>query len=112
TPVLVAADFSSITDDAGTRVIETYQNLPGRRFATLTRREADLVAVANPGSRAPTALEDIHPWLPSRPFLNNSAASFALTSAIVRRYRAHMIPAADYCDEKWNTICNSVRRTS
>lgn len=109
-PVLVGADFSSCTDAAGTSAIETFQDRPVQRTATLTRRESDLIAIANPGSRAPAALEDDHPWLPNKPFLNNSVASFDMASSLLRRYGGHLVSAAAYCDEKWSTICNSLRR--
>ena len=107
---LVAADFSTITVAAGTRAIETYQALPRRRSVTLTRREADLIAVSNPGSRAPAPLEDDHPWLPNKPFMNNSVASFDIASSLLRQHGGRLVSAAAYCDEKWSTICNSLRR--
>lgn len=108
-PGLMASDSSTITDAGGTRPIETYQESRTQRFYTLTRREADLIALANPGIRAPAALEDVHPWLPCKPFLNDSVATFEIIKSIVNQYGQHLVSAADYCDEKWRTICNSVR---
>lgn len=108
--VVIAADFATVTDASGTRAIETYRDLPTRRYVTLTRREADLVAIANPGSRRPVVLEDAHPWLQGAHFLNDSVASFDLASSIVRRYGGHFVSAADYCNVKWATICNALRR--
>lgn len=110
-PVLVGADFSSFTDAVGTSEIETFQDR-AVHTAALTRRESDLIALANPGSRAPAALEDDHPWLPNKPFLNDSVASFGMASSLVRRYGGHLVSAAAYCDEKWSTICNALRRKS
>jgi hypothetical protein len=107
---LIASDVSSITDARGTRPIDTYgETVSGCAF-TLTRREADLIALANPGLEAPTALEDIHPWLPHIPFLNDSAASYKAAVLTVRRYGGHFVTASAFCDEKWNTVCNAVRR--
>lgn len=106
----IAADHSSITDANGTRPIGSYRDIAHSDVLTLTRQEADLVALANPGIRAPRALEDVYPWLPHRPFLNDSTASYRVLSAVVRRYGAHFVTASDYCDTKWATVCNTVRR--
>ncbi|WP_458425110.1 hypothetical protein [Methylorubrum extorquens] len=106
----MAADKNSITDADGTRPIETFQNLSGRATFTLTRREADLVALANPGIRPPQSLEDVHPWLPFLPFVNDSVVGYQVLTVVERRYGKHLVTAATFCDEKWNTICNSVRR--
>ncbi|NVJ04574.1 hypothetical protein HUW63_04855 [Myxococcus sp. AM001] len=109
---LVAADVSSITDAAGTRPIETFGETISSYIVTLTRREADLIALANPGVEPPSALEEIYPWLPHIPFLNESAASYKAAVSTVRRYGGHFETATAFCDEKWNTVCNSIRRRS
>jgi hypothetical protein len=107
---LIASDLSSVADAGGTRPIDTYNESSSGRALTLTRREADLIALANPGLEAPIALEDIYPWLPHVPFLGDSAASYQAASSIIRRYGRHFITASAFCDEKWNTVCNSIRR--
>lgn len=106
---LIGADTSSISDHTGTRAIETYAAADGRTV-TLTRREVDLIALANPGIEPPAALEELHPWLPECRFLNDSAASLRAAHAIVRRFGRHFVSAPSFCDEKWNTICNALRQ--
>lgn len=107
---LLSADISSICDADGVRPIETYEGARSRRTFTLTRREADLIALANPGVEPPTALEVRYPWLPRIPFLNDAAASYEAAGSLVRRYGHHFVTAVSYCDEKWNTVCNAIRR--
>jgi hypothetical protein len=107
---LIAADECSVTDSKDTRPIEAYQYVPGQINVTLTKRESDLIALANPGVRPPVALEDLHPWLPEQRYLNNSAASFEALKSVVKRFARHLVAAADFCDEKWNTICNTLRK--
>jgi hypothetical protein len=107
---LIAADECSITDLNDTRPIEAYQYVPGLLHVTLTKRESDLIALANPGVRQPVALEDLHPWLPEQRYLNNSAASFKALKSLVKRFARHFVDAADFCDEKWKTICNTLRK--
>ena len=109
---LISADPYTITDELGTRPIETYRNLTEARPITLTRREADLIALANPGIVPPEVLEDLHPWLPEQRYLNDSASSFDALRTIVRRYDRHLVSPTSYCDEKWSTICNALRRRS
>lgn len=94
------------------RPIEAYVAPAGRLPVTLTRRESDLIALAHPGTAAPEALEDFHPWLPECRFLNDSAASLRVAEAMIRRFGRHFVSASSYCDEKWNTICNALRRRS
>lgn len=108
---LIGADTSSISDQHGTRAIETYAAVEARAV-TLTRREADLIALANPGIAAPEALEELHPWLPECRFLNDSSASLRAVETVVRRFQQHLVSASTFCDEKWNTICNALRRRS
>lgn len=105
---LIGSDASSLTDACGTRPIETYQDDRPQGAVTLTRREADLIALANPGVQPPTALEDTHPWLPRKRFLNDSAANYGVLCSLVRRYGRHLVTAADFCDQKWNTVCNAI----
>lgn len=108
-PIMIAADSSSITDGNGTRSIYAFRNLPIGNHVTLTRREADHIALANPGTRPPDALEDMHPWIPRRPYLSNSKANFRSLNSVIHLYGQHLVTAAAFCDAKWNTICNSVR---
>lgn len=106
----VAADERTITDSNGTRPIEAFQEISSCTAATLTRREADLIALANPGSCPPTALEDMHPWLPRRSFVPSSKIGYQLLMETQTRFGSHLISASDYCDRMWNTICNALRR--
>ena len=94
----------------GTRPIDTYQNLRGVPAVTLTRREAELIALANPGLRPPKALEDMHSWLPRRAFVSDSTRGYRSLLDIHNRYAAHLVHAAAYCDKSWNTVCNALRR--
>lgn len=107
--ILLASDESSITDVHGTWPIELYRERIAGRATTLTRREADLIVLSNPGVERPDVLEDLHPWLPGIAFLNDSAAGYERLIAIIRRFGQHLVSASDFCDQKWNTICNSVR---
>jgi hypothetical protein len=109
---LIAADSHTITDKNGTRPIEEYQFVPGPRSVTLTRRESDLIALSNPGAQPPEALEDVHPWLPEQRYLNDSASSFQALKLVIHRFERHLVYASEYCDEKWNTICNALRQKS
>ncbi|MDD2976105.1 hypothetical protein [Aquabacterium sp.] len=109
---LIAADACTITDKAGTRPIEEYQSAPRFQAVTLTRRESDLIALSNPGALPPAAMEDLHPWLPEQRYLNDSASSYQLLKTINRQFGRHFVYASDYCDEKWGTICNSLRQKS
>ena len=109
---LMGVDASTVTDRNGTRPIEAYAAPAGRLPVTLTRRESDLIALANPGTAAPEALEDRHPWLPECRFLNDSVASLRFAESMIRRFGQHLISASSYCDERWNTICNALRRRS
>ncbi|KEZ21327.1 hypothetical protein CP98_00004 [Sphingobium yanoikuyae] len=108
---LIGADASLISDLNGTQAIETYA-AGDARAVTLTRREADLIALANPGVESPAALEDLYPWLPECRFLNDSMASLRAAEAIIRRFGQHLISPSSFCDEKWNTICNALRQRS
>lgn len=107
--VPIAADLNSITDADGTRPVDEYISPSVGQSVTLTRREADLVAVANPGLRPPVALEELYPWLPAVQFLNDSKASFRMIVQVVDRYGLHFVNAAQFCDTKWTTICNALR---
>ena len=107
---LIAADDHTITDKNGTRPIEEYQFVPGPRSVTLTRRESDLIALSNPGAQPPAVLEELHPWLPEQRYLNDSASSFQTLKQVIHRFERHFVFASEYCDEKWNTICNALRQ--
>lgn len=109
---LIAADAHTITDRNGTRPIEAYQLAPGHRSVTLTRRESDLIALSNPGFPPPVAIEDLHPWLPEQRYLSDSASNFQALKLVIRRFDHHLVYASAYCDEKWNTICNGLRKKS
>lgn len=109
---LIAADNYTITDKNGTRPIETYEGIPGLRTVTLTRYESDLIALSNPGIRPPVALLDLHPWLPEQRYLTDSESRFKALKLAVRRFDLQFVYASDYCDEKWNTICNALRQKS
>jgi len=105
----LAADERTITDANGTRPIEEFQNLRDYSAVTLTRREADLIALANPGARPPTALEDMHPWLPRRSFVPVSAIGYRSLMQLLAKYGQHLTSASIYCDLAWNTACNTLR---
>ncbi|MCX2535001.1 hypothetical protein OQ486_16270 [Plesiomonas shigelloides] len=110
---LIAADTSFVTDDDGTRPIESFKITTSRiRFITLTRFESDLIALSNPGVKPPSALEELHPWLPDIRYLNDSNSNFKALKRIVRKYGHHFVLNASYCDEKWNAICNALRKKS
>jgi hypothetical protein len=107
---LIAADTDTITDKNGTRPIEEYQFIPGTRSVTLTRHESDLIALSNPGAQSPEALEGLHPWLPEQRYLHDSASSYQALRLVINRFERHLVYASEYCDEKWNTICNALRQ--
>lgn len=109
---LIAADAYTITDINGTRPIEEYKFALGQQPITLTRRESDLIALSNPGAQPPVALEDLHPWLPEQCYLNDSGSSFQALKLVINRFDRHFVYASEYCDEKWNTICNALRQKS
>ena len=52
---LIGVDTSTVTDRNCTQPIESYVAPAGRLPVTLTRRESDLIALANPGTAAPEA---------------------------------------------------------
>lgn len=108
-PTLLAADRASFRDARGRWPIESYADLPKKSYVTLTCMEADLIALANPGIRPPLALELLHPWLPRKIYTENAEKNYESVTAVVRKYGHHFVTPADYCDEKWNTVCNSVR---
>lgn len=108
-PVLIAADSSQITDRDGSRSIYSFKNLPSRHYVTLTRREADNIALANPGVRPPDSLENTYSWLPRKSYLSCSKANYRTLNSIIKKYGAHLVSTAAFCDTSWNTICNSVR---
>lgn len=108
-PTLLAADHASLKDAHGQWPLEAYTNFPKTSYVTLTRFEADLIALANPGVKPPDALERLYPWLPKKAYRENSAQNFEAASTIVKKYEQHFVTASAYCDEKWNSVCNSVR---
>ncbi len=76
---------------------------------TLTCIEADLIALANPGIKPPLALELLHPWLPRHRYTGSVDKNFEAAKAIEKRYGRHFVTPAAYCDQKWNSVCNTVR---
>lgn len=108
----VGADHDSITDADGWKHINAYRDGQRRHAITLTQREADLIAVKNPGAAPPRALEALLPWLPREKYLGDSGKSFTLLTSLLRRYAAHLFVPDEYCDRAWATVCNSVRMTS
>lgn len=111
-PVPLGADTGSITDARGQWPIEVYADLAGTSYITLTRKEADLIALANPGIRPPLALEKLHPWLPKQNYQENSARNFQTLQLLLRRFGRSLMTPAAFCDEKWKKVCNSVRMTT
>ena len=107
---LIAADETRITDESGTRPIEMFRKLSGRQFITRTRREADNIFLNNPGCPRPSVLEDDFQWLPKTPYVPDSQIGFEIIKDIFRSHESALIPAATYCDEKWNTVCNAIRK--
>lgn len=108
--IALGIDRFSIVSDAGSVPLDTFKHPARGRAVVLTRREADLVTLANPGVRPPVALEDAHPWLPDQVFPNDARASYIAASTLLRRYGDHLVEPGTYCDERWNTICNTVRQ--
>ena len=106
----IAADKTSITDESGTRSINTYEDCTYESYMTLTRQESDLIAVANPGTKPPLVLEDLHPWLPTQRFHVKSTANWKTLNMVLHRFGDHFVIPSEFCDKKWNKICNAVRR--
>ena len=106
----LAADELTITDKNGKKSIDSFLCPQGYAAVTLTRREADLITLANPGVRPPVALEDLHSWLPGLVYISDSAAGYRSLCYIVDKYGKHLTLASTYCDMKWNSICNALRR--
>lgn len=109
-PYYLASDEFTIADASGSRPIEAFSELGCSSAVTLTRREADLIALANPGSGPPLALEDTHPWLPRRSFVPDSAIGYQSLMHTLARYGKHLTATPAYCDMAWGTICNALRR--
>lgn len=103
-------DCSSIVSAAGSTALDAFEGPSQGRAIVLTRREADLVALANPGKRPPIALEEEYPWLPDQFFLNDARSSYDAAAAMLRSYANHLVEPGAYCDERWKTICNALRR--
>lgn len=107
-PYLVAADAEFLTDADGRRPIQAYADGEHRPAITLTQREADIIALSNPGKLPPQALEVLHPWLPAQKYLADSDSSYRRLQGLTRRYGKHLFAAVNYCDERWNTVCNAL----
>lgn len=108
-PYFLAADATTLVDSAGSRPLRTYSCGKHKTAFTLTQREADLVALANPGVRPPQALEAIHPWLPAQKYLSDAHRGYLRLLAVNRRYGQHFFSASSYCDKAWGTVCNALR---
>ncbi|UTH47595.1 hypothetical protein KBW81_12855 [Loktanella salsilacus] len=106
--VLVGADLAFITFKDCTKSIEEFRDCLPASYLTLTRREADLISLANPGVLPPLAIEDLYPWLPDVLFLNDSRKSFEILSHYIQKFGSKLDRATIYCNSKWGTICNSI----
>lgn len=111
-PCLIGADSKLLVYELGSMPIEVYAEASFSNTMTLTQREADLIALANPGVRSPVAAESIYPWLPKQQFVENAEINHRRLVQLMRKYRKHLFLAADYCDAAWNTVCNAVRMTN
>ena len=83
-----------------------------KKCMTLSRLEADKVALANPGVPRPVVLELQHPWLPRPPCLNSSKLNYRVLKETVEKFEKHLVPTTSYCNEKWNRVCNKIRTKS
>lgn len=104
----LAADTSTIAFADAVRPLAAYGDLAEGESVTLTRREADLIALANPGKRPPVALEELHPWLPQQKYRDDSKRNLEALTNVLERYGPHFIAATSFCDEKWRKVCNTV----
>lgn len=108
-PIHLGVDTGFFTNARGRWPIEAYADLGGQPSITLTQREADLIALANPGKRPPHALEALHPWLPQQYYTNNSDRNFQNLQLAMQRFGDYFVASDIFCDQKWNKVCNSVR---
>ncbi len=111
-PCLIGADSNVLVYEHGSMPIEAYVDASFSNTMTLTQREADLIALANPGVRPPVAAESVYPWLPQQQFVENAEINHRRLIQLMMKYRKHLFLAADYCDAAWNTVCNAVRMTN
>ena len=107
-PHPLAADSEFLKDENGRWPIDAYADLASDQCITLTQKEADLIALANPGVRPPLALEALHPWLRTQSYTDNCDVNFDRLMATRKRYGRQLVTAGSYSDLKWNTVCNSV----
>ncbi len=108
----VSADSNFITISGGRFPIDAYPEFAEAGSITLTRREADLIALSNPGTRPPEALENLFPWLPRHVYVNDSDKNFQRLRSVLQKFGDHLLAPDIYCDKKWNKVCNSVRMTT
>ncbi|CAM4083910.1 hypothetical protein KESI111651_01805 [Kerstersia similis] len=109
TSISLGADPNCIVDASGHHDIEKYpEKYAGIATLTLTQREADLIALANPGTRPPKALEALHPWLPPRKYIGDASSNHAQLLALLQRYGKHLFMPDEFCNQGWNTICNAL----
>lgn len=111
-PTLFGADTAWISHTSGRWPIEAYSDLAGSFSVTLTRKEADLIALSNPGVRPPLALEELHPWLPVKNYQEDSAENLRTLKTMISQFGSHLVTPAAFCDEKWNKVCNSIHMTT
>jgi hypothetical protein len=108
----LSADSDFLCNEKGLLPLTSYIFDDGKIPLTLTRREADLIAVNNPGKRPPDVLEEIYPWLPKKKYLANAEKGYKLLTSVLKQYAKHFISPTNYCNQKWNTVCNSLRMVS
>lgn len=104
----IGADPDCIVDANSRYSIGDYPERHYDNPVTLTQREADLIALANPGAKPPSVLETMHPWLPPRKYTGNAQHNYVQLLALIRRYGKHLFAADDFCNQGWNTICNAI----
>lgn len=103
----ISADENKFVSESKTYSLEEYCGLPNLEWRTLTRREADILALANPGKIPPKSLEELFPWLPQQVYRSDAFANFRTLKNVLKKYSAHFLTASEICDAKWSTICNS-----
>lgn len=105
----LGVDAEFFCDEHGRRSLTTFACPSNQISLTLTQREADLIAFNNPGQRPPKALEVIFPWIPPQKYLGNAEDEYNLLISVIQKYSAHFISSTNFCNLRWNTVCNSVR---
>lgn len=109
---IIGVDSTYFTNDEGTYPLDCYAIDTDIKTYTLTRKEADILALSFPGSQPPIALEQVHPWLPKNKFINNSKYNYSNLKALIKKYFKHIPDTTDLSNQYWNAICNKIRFTS